>query len=308
MADQSKETSGTLERTLGLKTALTIGVGTMVGAGIFVFPGIAAGYAGPAAMVSFALGGFIALLVATSTAELATAMPESGGAYYYVSRTFGSLAGFVIGISQWIGLVFASAFYLSGFGQYAIDLLHKTGYQLGDPVILIAAGTALLLTVINLVGTEKAGNLQNRVVIVLTFLLTLLFGYGILNAVGFVGKAQWPIPFTPNGTWPVFTTTALIFTSYLGFVQIATVAGEIKEPKKNLPKALMGSVLLVMGLYITALFVSTTVLSTDQLAEMGETAMVNVANSLIGKWGALTILAAGLLATLSSANASILSS
>ena len=89
MADQSKETSGTLERTLGLKTALTIGVGTMVGAGIFVFPGIAAGYAGPAAMVSFALGGLIALLVATSTAELATAMPKSGGAYYYVSRTFG---------------------------------------------------------------------------------------------------------------------------------------------------------------------------------------------------------------------------
>jgi len=308
MADQSTDPAGTLERTLGLKAALSIGVGTMVGAGIFVFPGIAAGYAGPAAMISFALAGLIALLVATSTAELATAMPESGGAYYYVSRTFGSLAGFVIGISQWIGLVFASAFYLSGFGQYAIDLLHKAGFELGDPVILIASGTALLLTVINLVGTEKAGKLQNRVVIVLMFLLSLLFGYGILNAVGLVGKAQWPVPFAPKGTWPIFTTTALIFTSYLGFVQIATVAGEIKEPKKNLPKALMGSVLLVMGLYITALFVSTTVLPTDRLAELGETAMVNVANSLIGKWGALTILAAGLLATLSSANASILSS
>ncbi len=308
MADQSTDPAGTLERTLGLKAALSIGVGTMVGAGIFVFPGIAAGYAGPAAMISFALAGLIALLVATSTAELATAMPESGGAYYYVSRTFGSLAGFVIGISQWIGLVFASAFYLSGFGQYAIDLLHKAGFELGDPVILIASGTALLLTVINLVGTEKAGQLQNRVVIVLTFLLSLLFGYGILNAVGLVGKAQWPVPFAPKGTWPIFTTTALIFTSYLGFVQIATVAGEIKEPKKNLPKALMGSVLLVMGLYITALFVSTTVLPTDRLAELGETAMVSVANSLIGKWGALTILAAGLLATLSSANASILSS
>lgn len=305
---QEEKASDDLDRTLGLNAALAIGVGTMVGAGIFVFPGIAAGYAGPAAMISFALGGSIALLVASSTAELATAMPESGGAYYYVSRTFGALAGFVIGISQWIGLVFASAFYLSGFGQYAIGLLHEAGYQLGDPVILIASGSALFLTVVNLLGTEEAGKLQNRVVIILTFLLSLLFGFGVLNAVGVVGEVQCPLPFAPKGTWPIFTTTALIFTSYLGFVQIATVAGEIKEPKKNLPRALLGSVFIVMTLYIMALFVSTSVLSPDRLAELGETAMVKVANSLVGQSGALIILFAGLLATLSSANASILSS
>lgn len=85
MGNTEKRNSKELERTLDLKAALAIGVGTMVGAGIFVFPGIAAGYAGPAAMISFALGGVIALLVAVSTAELATAMPESGGAYYFVS-------------------------------------------------------------------------------------------------------------------------------------------------------------------------------------------------------------------------------
>lgn len=297
-----------LERTLGLKAALAIGVGTMVGAGIFVFPGIAAGYAGPAAMISFALGGGIALLVAFATAELATAMPESGGAYYFVSRTFGPAAGFVIGVGQWIGLIFASAFYLTGFGQYAVDLLEESGFSLGEPVILVAMGMALILTVINLLGTEGAGRVQNRIVISLTVILTFLFGYGILNAIGFIGESEWPIPFAPKGIWPIFTTTALIFTSYLGFVQIATVAGEIKEPQKNLPRALIGSVLLVMGLYVTALFVSSTTLATEQLARLGETAMVDVARSLVGYPGALAILAAGLLATLSSANASILSS
>lgn len=308
MGDSDGSTSQELERTLGLKPALAIGVGTMVGAGIFVFPGIAAGYAGPAAMISFALGGCIALLVALSTAELATAMPESGGAYFFVSRTFGPFAGFLIGIGQWIGLIFASAFYLTGFGQYAVDLIEEAGLDLGNPVILIALATALVLTVINLLGTEGAGRVQNRIVIALTAILTFLFGYGLMNAVGIVGSTEWPVPFAPNGIWPIFTTTALIFTSYLGFVQIATVAGEIKEPQKNLPRALVGSVVIVMILYVTALFVSASVLSTEQLAELGETAMVDVARSLVGHTGALAILAAGLLATLSSANASILSS
>lgn len=304
----SEETTKKLERTLDLKAALAIGVGTMVGAGIFVFPGIAAGHAGPAAIISFALGGIIALLVAVSTAELATAMPESGGAYYFVSRTFGPLPGFLVGVGQCIGLIFASAFYLTGFAQYAIELLTEAGIDLGRPVILIALLTAIALSVINLLGTKGVGNLQNQIVIALTAILTLLFGYGVLNAVGVVGESEWPVPFAPKGIWPIFTTTALIFTSYLGFVQVATVAGEIKNPSRNLPRALVGSVLLVMGLYIVAIFVSTTTLSTARLAELGETAMIDVARSLVGRVGALGILGAGLLATLSSANASILSS
>jgi amino acid permease len=84
-----------LERTLGLVGGLAIGIGTMIGAGIFVFPGIAAGRAGPAAAGSFAIGGVIALLVALPTSELATAMPKSGGGYYFISRGLGTLAGTV---------------------------------------------------------------------------------------------------------------------------------------------------------------------------------------------------------------------
>lgn len=125
--------TGDLERSLGPGATLAIGVGTMVGAGIFVFPGLAAGRAGPAATLSFALGAAIALLVALPTAELATAMPESGGVYHYVSRVMGPLAGTVVGIAQWLGLVFASAFYPVGVGHYFSDALAETGLGPGAP-------------------------------------------------------------------------------------------------------------------------------------------------------------------------------
>ena len=308
MGENKEMKSRKLERTLGLSEALAIGIGTMVGAGIFVFPGLAAGEAGPAAILSFIIGGVIALLVAFSTSELATAMPENGGAYYYVSRIFGPEAGFVVGVGQWIGLVFASAFYLTGFAQYLIDLLEELGVHLGDPMVLFAFAVGIVLTLINVFGTKGAGKLQNQVVISLAAILVLLFGYGIMKATGLIGESSMPTPFAPNGYWPVLTTTALIFTSYLGFVQIANVAGEIKKPSKNLARAMIGSVVVVMLLYATAIFVSTSVLGNEELATLGETAMVDVARELTGDIGALAILTAGLLATLSSANASILSS
>lgn len=280
----------------------------MIGAGIFVFPGIASGQAGPAAILSFLLAGSIALIVALCTAELATAMPASGGGYYFVSRTFGPFWGMLIGIGQWLGLVFATSFYLYGFASYVLDLLKEIGFKPGDPVILIGLGTALLLTFVNILGTKNVGKLQNTIVLILTGILTLLFIYGLLQALGILGSAQLPTPFAPKGWSPVFGVSALIFTSYLGFVQIATVGGEIINPQRNLPRALVGSVLVVTALYLLALFVSNSVLSTARLEELGETAIVEVARSLIGNIGALVVLFAGLLATLSSANASILSS
>lgn len=306
--ERQSQNRGELERTLGLGPALAIGIGTMVGAGIFVFPGIAGGDAGPAAMFSFLIAGSIAMVVAICTTELATAMPESGGGYYFASRIFGSFTGSLIGIGQCVGLIFASAFYLMGFGEYASKILSELGISLGDPIVLFALGTAIFLTIVNLAGTKGVGKLQNGVVIILTGILTALFGYGALEALGVIGPAELQSEFVPKGYKSIFTTTALIFTSYLGFVQIATVAGEIKDPQKNLPRALIGSVAIVTLLYVLTLFVSTSIFSAEELSELGETATVEVARSIIGPIGGLLVLGAGLLATLSSANASILSS
>jgi amino acid transporter len=299
-----------LERTIGLTGGLAIGVGTMIGAGIFVFPGIAAGDAGPAASLSFALGAVVALLVALPTSELATAMPRSGGGYYFISRGMGSLFGAIVGLSLWFGLVFASAFYLVGFGFYVEGLLEQAGVMLGEfsVVVPLALLFGAFLTVLNTTGTQNAAKLQNGVVAILLAIIVGFLSYGGLSALGVIGAAE-PIgeSFFSQGAFPVLETAALVFTSYLGFAQVATVAGEIKKPGRNLPLAMVGSVLLVSVLYVATIFVAVSAFGSERLAMEGETAMVPVARSFLGPAGAVAILFGGLLATVSSANASVLS-
>jgi amino acid transporter len=301
-----------LERTLGLVGGLAIGIGTMIGAGIFVFPGLAGAEVGAAATLSFGVSGVVALLVALPTSELATAMPKSGGGYYFVSRGLGTLAGTVVGLSIWLGLVFATAFYLVGLGYYALDALALVGVTVGaspgSVVSVLAVVSGAGFTVLNVTGTENAAKLQNGIVALLLSMLVAFLAYGVLDVVGVVGAE------TPGGTeadrwtaFPVLSTAALVFTSYLGFAQVATVAGEIKRPGRNLPLAMIGSVLVVTVMYVTTIFVATSVFDRTQLGTFGETAMVEIGRELLGSGGALVIVLGGLLATMSSANASILS-
>ncbi|VTT88193.1 Amino acid permease [Halorubrum sp. DM2] len=301
-----------LERTIGLSGGLAIGIGTMIGAGIFVFPGLAGGEIGTAATASFAVGGLIALLVALPTSELATAMPRSGGGYYFISRGLGTLAGTVIGLSLWLGLVFATAFYLVGLGYYALDALAQVGVTVGvSPTVIvsvIAVVAGVAFTVLNVTGTENAAKLQNAIVALLLSMLVAFLGYGLLEAFGFVA-VDTP-PGQAESVWeavPILSVAALVFTSYLGFAQVATVAGEMKDPGRNLPLAMVGSVLIVTVLYVLTIFIATNIFTRDALLNAGETAMVEVGRALLGPAGALVIIVGGLLATMSSANASILS-
>jgi amino acid transporter len=297
-----------LERTIGLGGGLAIGIGTMIGAGIFVFPGLAAGNAGLAATLSFTIGGVVALLVALPTSELATAMPRSGGGYYFLSRTMGAGVGAVVGLGLWLGLVFAAAFYLVGMGHYAAAVLAEVGVGVPPSTVsVVGLAFGVLLTVLSLVGTENTAKIQNVVVAVLLVVLTLFLSYGVLDAFGVFGRETAPETLFSQGYVPVLTTAALVFTSYLGFAQVATVAGEIERPGRNLPLAMVGSVVVVTVFYATTIFVATSAFGAARLATFGETAMVEVAREFLGLPGAVAILVAGLLATVSSANASILS-
>ncbi|WP_232702686.1 APC family permease [Halobacterium wangiae] len=297
-----------LERTIGLVGGLAIGIGTMIGAGIFVFPGLAAGSAGPAAALSFALGGVVALLVALPASELATAMPRSGGGYFFVSRSMGSAFGAIVGLGLWLGLVFASAFYLVGLGHYAAAVFGEVGVELSlSPVVPLGLLFGVALTGLSVTGTENTAKLQNAVVALLLVVLTLFLSYGSLDTLGVFGRQTVPEAFFSQGYFPVLSTAALVFTSYLGFAQVATVAGDIKQPGRNLPLAMVGSVLVVTVFYVVTIFVATSAFGASQLEAFGETAMVEVAREFVGLPGAVAILFAGLLATFSSANASILS-
>lgn len=295
--------------------ALTIGTGTMIGAGIFVFPGLAAGQAGPAASISFAIGAIIALLVALPTSELATAMPESGGGYYFISRGLGALPGAIVGIGLVFGLTFATAFYLVGFGEYVVQLLIETGaieqpsVAIGPVEIVSAAGILLGvgLTILSAFGTENTESIQNAVVGVLLAILVVFLTVSAFDVLGLRGDARTGTEFAPNGVGPILGTTALIFTSYLGFAQIATVAEDIVEPDRNLPLSMVGSVVLVGVFYVVTLLIVGYTFEPETLTDLGETAIVAVAETYLGVAGAVAILFGGLLATLSSANASILS-
>jgi len=298
-----------LAKDLGPLAALTIGVGTMIGAGIFVLPGTAIQQAGSFAVISFVVGGAIALLTALSASELGTAMPRSGGAYFYVNRALGPLFGSVAGWANWMGLAFASAFYMVGFGQYIGTITGISGsFGVGGVSIsaiqLIALIGAALFVLVNYVGAKETGRLQNFIVVILVIILAIFTGVGAFRA----DPANLP---ASNGFGPMITTTGLIFVSYLGFVQITSVAEEIKEPGKNLPRAVIGSVLIVTVIYALVLIVMSAAVEQGFIAEqemMGNIAVVEVARLVLGPLGAIAMLIGGLLATASSANASILAS
>ncbi|WP_436936133.1 amino acid permease [Halovenus marina] len=295
-----------LAKDLGPLAALTIGVGTMIGAGIFVLPGAAVARLGPLTALAFVIGGALALLTALSASELGTAMPVSGGAYYYINQALGPLFGSVAGWGNWLGLAFASSFYMYGFGEYVNSFVSISGLALGPvelaPAQIIGFFGALFFITVNYVGAKETGRLQNIIVITLVAILSVFTLFGLLNA-----DLQTLKPIDPFGWAPLLPVTGLVFVSYLGFVQITSVAEEIQEPGKNLPRAVIGSVVIVTVMYALILLAVLAAVETEVVAG-NDTAVVDVARMLIGPVGAAALLLGGLLATASSANASILAS
>ncbi|MFP9060578.1 amino acid permease [Natrialbaceae archaeon A-chndr2] len=308
------EEQADLARDLGFLEAYTLGLGTMIGAGIFVLPGIVADAAGPGAMVSFTIGGVVALLAALSLSELATGMPKAGGSYYYVNHALGSFFGTIVGWGMWAGLMFATAFYMLGFGQYLFD-------QPFDalPVILAALAMAALLVVVNYRGVKETGSLQNVIVIALVGAILVFITVGLLRV-----DPDLLTPFTGGEGWgAVGATAGTVFVAFIGFEVIATSAEEIKNPGRNLPLSMIAAVVTPTILYVLVMLVSTGILPIDQLSPDATSVPVSdVAREAASIFGAVSVAGytlefavlggglmtvAAILATVSSANASILS-
>ena len=239
-----------LARNIGFLEAMTLGGGTMIGAGIFILPGIAAANAGPASALAFAIAGVVALLAAVSLSELATGMPVAGGSYHYVNRALGGFLGSIVGWGMWIGLMFASAFYMIGFGQYivgGIDFLE--GRYL---VVLFGLIGLAFLVAVNYRGTEGSGKFQNWTIGIETIIILIFLGFGFF----FVDLDNLQ-PFAPMGAGGIMATTGIVFITFLGFEIIATVAEEIKNPGKIIPLTMILSVVLVTILYVLVMLVAT---------------------------------------------------
>ncbi|MFQ3293805.1 MAG: APA family basic amino acid/polyamine antiporter [Halobacteriales archaeon] len=309
-----------LARDLGFLEAYTIGLGTMIGAGIFVLPSIAAEQAGPASMLSFLFGGIVSLLAALSLSELATGMPRAGGSYYYVNRALGPFFGSIVGWGMWAGLTFASAFYMIGFGQYLLSGLGQYVPFLGgwgDLGITVAALVmAALLTGVNYYGVKETGSLQNVIVLSLVGLIVAFLALGALSGPA-IGE------FNPYGFPAVAATVGTVYVSFIGFEVIATSAEEIKNPSRNLPLAMIAAVVTPTLMYVGVMWVSTGTLSISGLANsdipVAEVAneflgqfgsaipLVSVSPDMLGVIGSVSMIVGAVLATISSANASILS-
>lgn len=302
--------STALPKELGFFGALTIGVGTMVGAGVFVLPAPAFDTAGPAAAAAFVVGGFIALFTALTISELGTAMPKAGGAYYYIDDALGPLFGSVAGIGNWLGLSAATAFYLIGFGSYAaiflsIPAVDLTVYTL-EPRQVTALVAGSFFVAVNYVGAKETGLLQTVIVAVLVSILVLfvVVGSGQVNTDNLR-------PFAPpeTGGWSaVLPAAGLIFITYLGFAEINTAAEEMKNSDRDLPLAVIGSLLIVVVLYAVIMVVMAGVAGYETVVGFGDIAVARIAEILLGGVGLILLTFAGLLATASSANASILAS
>ncbi|ELY45280.1 amino acid permease [Natronorubrum bangense] len=300
-----------LARDLGFLEAYTLGLGTMIGAGIFVLPGIVAESAGPASMISFMIGGVVALLAALSLSELATGMPKAGGSYYYVNHALGSFFGTIVGWGMWAGLMFATAFYMLGFGQYLLN-------QPSDAllVVLAAVTMASLLVAVNYRGVKETGSLQNVIVVLLLGLIIVFILVGLLAI-----DPGLLDPFAPQG-WPAVGATAgTVFVTFIGFEVIATSAEEIEDPGRNLPLSMIAAVVTPTILYVLVMLVSTGILEIPELADsavpvatVAAAAAGMFGSTSVGEYtlefatvGSLVMIVGAILATVSSANASILS-
>ncbi|MEF8885164.1 MAG: amino acid permease [Haloarculaceae archaeon] len=315
-----------LAKDLGLLSALTIGVGTMIGAGIFVLPGQAAEAAGPAVALSFVIGGAISMFTALSASELGTAMPKAGGSYYYVNHALGPLFGSVAGWGNWMGLAFASAFYTLGFGEYLATFAPIPAVSLGTVQVAsltlgpfglstfqigaLLAGLAFIG--VNYIGAKETGGIQ---IIIVTFLVGILTVFSILGALQADLSTLRPFfPAETGGATAVMPATGLVFVSFLGFAKITTVAEELKNPGRNLPLAVVGSVVIVTVMYAIIMVVLMGVINWRQLGpDFTDTPVLDVAEIAFGSVGLAAVgvgllTFAGLLATASSANASILAS
>jgi basic amino acid/polyamine antiporter, APA family len=242
-----------LIRSLGLWGAMGIGIGAIIGTGIFVLIGVAAGIAGPAVILSFVIAGFVALLSGLSTAELSSFIHEAGGSYIYTTKAFGEFPGFVVGWMKSFDYIVGASAVSVGFAAYLT-------YFVGIPattstLVAIATVWPLILMLINLKGIKEAA-WTNNLMVALKILALLVFI--IVGAYAIITKGDYSnyYPFFPTGLSGVMSGAAIIFFAFIGFNTIAIMAEEIKDPGKNVPKAILGAFAVCTLLYIAVSIVA----------------------------------------------------
>jgi basic amino acid/polyamine antiporter, APA family len=279
-----------LRRVLKLREAVALGVGGTIGGGIFVLIGIAARHAGPGALLSFVLAFCASLLIALPYAELACRYPLAGGGYAFARELLGPHWGFLMGWGYWGAYIFVSGYVTLGFGGYLHAL---TGLPtVPGALILIAA-----CTVLNLSGVRLSGLVQSLVIGGAT---VALLGFSLLGLPHV--QLDHLTPFLPYGPGGVTLATLLAFLAFGGFDMVAAAGEEITSPERNLPRAILLTLLLVLGLYLLITFVALGVLPWNQLGT-SPAPLAAAAMQFLGSPGRQFMAAIALLTTAATGNA-----
>jgi basic amino acid/polyamine antiporter, APA family len=295
MSEMNKEIGCPPEfkQTLGLFDATAISVGAIIGAGIFVVTGIAAGLAGSALVISMLIAALVSLLTALSFVELTAWQPKEGSIYEYTYQLISPFAGFLVGWMWMLSNIFTGAAVSLGFAHYLTALVPVL------PVALVASVLCLAFTVLNFFGIRQSARLNNFIVVAKLVILAffVIFGLAHLNRANFA-------PFAPFKVGVLYGA-CFIFFAYGGFARVAIVACEIKNPKRNVPNAILLSLAISTIVYIFVGVVAVGLVGASQLAKSNSplTRAIDAANSSV----ASSIVSAGaLLATASVLLTSIL--
>ena len=292
----SRDKGGTIQaelsRELGLVSALAIGVGTMIAAGIFTLSGLAVGYVGSAAVLAFLIAALVATFTALTYCEFTSLYPESGEGYLYARRTFPAPLAYLVGWCLLLGYTSSCGFYIASLSSYFNEFVWHMPIEQGAGLLSLA-----VLTLLNMKGTKESGSVQ--VVVTVGKILLLLWFIG--GGIGHVTMELLVERFSTD-VFRIGSTAAMVFITFFGFSAIAASAGEVRNPTKTIPRAIFISMGIVTILYTLVVLV----VVAANLSDYSEAAMGTAARNFLGPIGGMVIVGGAIFSMLSASNASIM--
>jgi amino acid transporter len=284
---------------IGLLGAVAIGIGGMVGGGIFAVLGTAVSFAQGGTPVAFLFAGIVALLTAYSYARLSVRYPSQGGTVTYINQAFGvDLLTGTVNFMLWLSYLVTLALYAAAFGSYGATFFSDSPSP-GLKHIIISIGI-ILPTLINLFNADIVSKAETFIVGVKIALLAVVVAAGARYVdIPRVSPATWSDPLS------LIAAGMVIFVAYEGFELISNTAQEVKDPARTLPRAFLGSVIFVVILYILVAIVTVGTVSPDRVAEAKDYVLAEAAKPALGHAGFVLVAVAALLATFSAINATI---
>ncbi|MDE1873943.1 MAG: amino acid permease [Candidatus Micrarchaeota archaeon] len=253
-----------MQKKIGVAVASAVGLGAIIGAGIFVLSGTAIAFAGAYALVAFVIVGALALIIALELGELGSLLPfVKGASYSYTYKALGSELGFITGMLRYMALATSIGAIALGFGSYLSSFL---GLTLATYAIPSAIALIFVLSIVNMFGVRKAAETDFVLVVVKIAVLLAFIGFAFYEAITNPNIAFANVSFNvPTGVWSgIFAASVAVFFAYSGFQSISTITDRIKGGAKGYVKAILAAVLISITLYVLVVFAMMTLLPASQ--------------------------------------------